>query len=165
MMSKHPCPAQRGRATRAIAALSHHRRQGRSVTIAAAVGLSLAGCSGEAAPGDAESFPEAAYAAVTSDSGAVTFEVRTAPTQPPGRGRVTVEFAITEGPAEGLSLDVVPWMPEMGHGASTVPVVEALPGGLYRASSVDFFMPGRWELRTAISGAVTDHAVVPFQIP
>ena len=127
--------------------------------------LALAGCSVEAAGGAAEGFPDAAYATVVSDGGALTIEVRTAPTQPPARGRVTVEYTVTAGPTDGLDLDVVPWMPDMGHGASTTPVVEALEGGRYRASGVDLFMPGRWELRTEISGAVRDSAIVTFQIP
>ncbi|APR83020.1 Hypothetical protein A7982_08369 [Minicystis rosea] len=124
----------------------------------------IAGCSSAEVP-DEQTFPEAPFATITSDEGAVTIEVRTAPTQPPTRGRVSVELTVTGGPAEGLDLDVLPWMPDMGHGASTEPTIMPMGGGRYLVTGVNLFMPGRWELRTSISGAVTDRAVVPFQIP
>ncbi|MFT3766781.1 MAG: FixH family protein [Minicystis sp.] len=125
----------------------------------------LAGCSGEPVDAGAEGFPEAPLATVTSDGGAVTIEVRTSPTQPPSRGRISVEYRVTAAPAGALDLDVLPWMPDMGHGASTKPTVEDRGGGRYVVTGVDVFMPGRWELRTTITGAVTDSAIVPFQIP
>lgn len=125
----------------------------------------LAGCSVETANDDPASFPDTPYATVTSEAGALTLAVRTSPSQPPTRGRIAVEYTVIAGPAEELDLEVIPWMPAMGHGTSTTPVVEAAGGGRYRVTGVELFMPGRWELRTAISGAVTDHAIVSLQIP
>jgi hypothetical protein len=53
----------------------------------------------------------------------------------------------------------------MGHGASLIPIVAEDPPGTYVVRDVDFFMAGTWELRTSISGPVTDHAAPSFQIP
>jgi hypothetical protein len=128
----------------------------------------LLGCSGETG-GEASSgaFPAEAYTTMVGEKGAVTFEIRTAPTQPPSRGLVTVEYRISDmagAPLDGLDLQVLPWMPAMGHGASTDPSIEAKGEGRYLASKVSFFMPGSWELRSTVAGAVEDRAIVTFQI-
>jgi hypothetical protein len=106
---------------------------------------------------------------VVSGSGKLAIDVRTAPLQPPTRGLQGVELVIRDsktGASEpGLTLGVLPWMPAMDHGASLAPRVQEGPPGTYVVSDVDFFMPGTWELRTSISGAVTDHAAPSFQIP
>ncbi len=136
----------------------------------------LEGCTGEStetsagAGGatDTVSFPEAAFASLPSDSGALSIEVRTAPIQPPERGRTAVELLITDetgAPRDDLSLSVLPWMPDMGHGASSDPSVEPMGNGRYDVYGVAMFMPGRWELRTEITGSVDDSAIIAFQIP
>lgn len=130
----------------------------------------LGACSGDpAASGDATpTFPEEAYATVSGEEGAVSIALRTAPFQPPRRGLTTVEYRISGadgGPLDDVALEVVPWMPAMGHGASTKPVVEALGEGRYLVSKVSFFMPGAWELRSTIDGSVEDRANIAFQIP
>ena len=136
-----------------------------------AFGLLLLGCTGEsgtAAAGGADpTFPSAPLTTLKTDHGALSFEVRTAPAQPPTRGLISVEIVATDAngkPVDGLDLAVQPWMPEMGHGASTKPSIEAKGGGHYLISDVACFMPGRWELRTTIAGAVKDSATVAFQI-
>jgi hypothetical protein len=53
----------------------------------------------------------------------------------------------------------------MGHGASIVPSITDEGSGRYVASDVDFFMPGTWELRTTLAGALQDSATPTFQIP
>jgi hypothetical protein len=106
---------------------------------------------------------------LASASGDLRIEVRTSPSQPPTGGLQAVQLVIanatTASPATGLALGVLPWMPAMGHGASLVPTVAESPGGTYVVSDVDFFMPGTWELRTSIAGAVSDHVAPSFQIP
>jgi hypothetical protein len=81
----------------------------------------------------------------------------------------SVELVITDAatgaPETGLSLDVLPWMPAMGHGASLKPTVMESPGGVYVVDDVDFFMAGTWELRTSFSGSLVDYAAPSFQIP
>ncbi len=47
----------------------------------------------------------------------------------------------------GASLTVVPWMPAMGHGASSPPVCKENGGGAWRCTEVRFTMPGTWEVR------------------
>ena len=105
----------------------------------------------------------------TSSAGLLRIEVRTAPQQPPSRGVQTIQLVIrdaaTDAAESGLTLGVLPWMPAMGHGAPLTPSVSEGPPGTYVVGDVDFFMPGVWELRTSISGPVTDHAAPSFQIP
>ncbi|APR74731.1 Hypothetical protein A7982_00077 [Minicystis rosea] len=67
-------------------------------------------------------------------------------------------------PVDGLDIDVVPWMPTMGHGSSIRPATEAKGGGRYVVSNVALFMSARWDLRTIISGAVSDRALITVQI-
>ncbi len=139
----------------------------------AAALLLVAGCAAEeSSPGGSSTepvtFPDEPYDTVTSAAGKVLLDVRTAPEQPPVRGVTTVELTLTDpadAPLDGLTLTAVPWMPDMGHGASVKPAVVALGGGRYEVDRVTMFMSGRWELRLQITGAVEDSAKVVFQIP
>lgn len=138
----------------------------RSVLCAAALLLGAA-CSGDPA-GVAAPFPAAALVKVTTQGGAYDVEVRTSPDQPPSRGLVSIEYRITTpagAPADGLDLAVVPYMPAMGHGASTKPSVTAEGNGRYVITGVELFMPGTWELRTQIKGTQEDSAAPSFEIP
>jgi hypothetical protein len=136
-----------------------------------ALSLFVLGCTGESsgsAGGGGATFPDAPLATLKSDQGGISIAVRTSPEQPPGRGLIDVELVATDAngaPLDGLELGVQPWMPEMGHGASTKPKIEAKGGGHYVVSDVALFMPGRWELRTSIAGPVNDSATVDLQIP
>jgi hypothetical protein len=103
-----------------------------------------------------------------TESGQLLVQVRTSP-QPPQRGTIGVELVVTsavEGAArDGLTVNVVPWMPAHGHGSSVVPTVSAKGHGTYLLTNVDLFMPGHWELRTTFSGPLTDHAALAFDVP
>jgi hypothetical protein len=143
------------------------------ISIGLALGLFALGCTGESSgasggEGGGETvFPAAPLATVVTQGGDLVVEVRTAPKQPPTRGLIKVEYLVTDAagkPVDGLDLGVQPWMPEMGHGTSTKPSIEAMGEGRYVLSNVAFFMPGRWELRTSIAGAMNDSATVGFQI-
>jgi hypothetical protein len=136
--------------------------------LGAAAVVGLLGCSGEPAPAGDASFPADPFATVQSEDGALVVEVRTAPDQPPPRGLADVELRVRDGsgaPASDLDVDVEPWMLDMGHGAPTDPVVAAEGEGRYTASGVNFFMPGRWELRVTFGGGLVDRAAVQLQIP
>lgn len=130
----------------------------------------LLGCgtSDSADPGAPGDFPEAPYATLKSESGALTIEVRTSPEQPPTRGVLTIEYRIHDasGPRDDLELDVLPWMTAMGHGASTKPSVHALDDGHYVVEGVQCVMPGSWELRTTLTagGGATDHATPTLDV-
>ena len=132
-----------------------------------AMALGCSGSSGATGSGDV-TFPAAAFSTMPSSTGALTIEVRTAPTQPPSQGLDTVEYVITAAggaPSDGLELTVVPWMPDMGHGASTTPSVAAMGDGRYVISDVELFMGGKWQLRTTIAGPLEDSVTPTFQIP
>ena len=135
-----------------------------AAVLAILVGASVA-CS-SASPASGATFPADAYTTTPSDSGALVVSVRTSP-QPPARGTNDVQLTFTRAsdgtPVDGVSLDVQPWMPAMGHGSST-PTVTAQGGGVYLVTEVYFYMPGVWELRTSISGATTDHATLQLTI-
>jgi hypothetical protein len=137
-----------------------------------ALALFALGCTGEssgsAGGGAGATFPDAPLATVPSDHGGLSIAVRTAPDQPPARGLTDVELVVTDksgAPVDGLELSVQPWMPQMGHGASTKPKIEAKGAGHYVVSDVALFMPGRWELRTSIAGPMKDSATIDLQIP
>jgi len=135
------------------------------------IALFLSACSSGpgAAPTGPVTFSSDPMMTETSSSGRLRLDVRTAPEQPPSRGMQTIQLVIydaaTGAPETGLTLGVLPWMPAMGHGAPVTPNVSEGPPGTYVVGDVDFFMPGTWELRTSISGPVTDHAAPSFQIP
>jgi hypothetical protein len=141
----------------------------RLASVIASVGLAACSSAQEATPTEPLTFSAQPLMTVVSGSGKLAIDVRTAPLQPPTRGLQGVELVIRDsktGASEpGLTLGVLPWMPAMDHGASLAPRVQEGPPGTYVVSDVDFFMPGTWELRTSISGAVTDHAAPSFQIP
>ena len=142
------------------------------IIVGLALSLLLLGCSvesgsGAGGGGGEATFPAEPLMVLKTDHGGLSFEVRTSPVQPPTRGLITVEIVATDAdgsPVDGLDLTVQPWMPQMGHGASTKPSIEAKGDGHYVVSRVACFMPGQWELRTSIAGAVKDSATVTFQI-
>jgi hypothetical protein len=141
--------------------------RGRLLAAVVALAMALAACSSAASDGaGADTFAPTPFVTATSDGGKLRIEARSAPESQPTRGVNAVELAITDpsgAPVDGLTLDVVPWMSAMGHGASVKPTATARGQGRYVLSNVDFFMPGRWELRTAITGPVEDHAT--FIVP
>ena len=135
---------------------------------AALAGAPLLGCSGGPAGGANESFPADPLLTLASDTGALQIEVRTAPDQPPARGVISIEYRIARKdgtPADGLTLTIVPWMPDHGHGASVVPSVTPMGSGRYVVSDVALVMPGTWELRTTFAGPTQDRATPSLQIP
>ncbi|HVY45518.1 MAG TPA: FixH family protein, partial [Minicystis sp.] len=132
-------------------------RLARAVAFGLAAPL-LVGCAADAGgggAGGAAPFPAKALATIASENG-LSVEVRTSPSQPPSRGEAAVEFTVRDAqgePVDGLTVTGQPWMPDMGHGASTNPTVEAEGGGVYRFDRVELFMPGRWELRASLTGS------------
>ena len=129
-----------------------------------------AGCGGSAGAPDPGAFASSPAATLTSDSGLHRIAVYSAPDAQPTRGVNALRIVITnvEGgrPATGLDLDVVPWMPAMGHGASVKPRVETgTEPGVFTVTRVNLFMPGLWEIRTSIGGATQrDHATAQFEV-
>lgn len=113
-------------------------------------------------------FPAAPLERLTSRGNSLVVEVRTGPEQPPQHGTIHVELIVrdtTGRTRDDLTLDVVPWMPTMGHGSPEVAQVEARGGGKYVVTNVNLFMPGRWQLRTAVGGALQDSLDVELDVP
>lgn len=134
---------------------------------AVALSSALIACSSSSDSSSA-TFPASALTTVTSASGAHTLEVRTSPSQPPSRGTSSVEFIVRDQQGaleDGLTIDVTPWMPAMGHGTSVVPEVSQTAEGTYVARNVALFMPGTWELRSSLHGTVEDSATISLEIP
>lgn len=129
------------------------------------------GSSGATASGGTASpsgFPDSALVTSQGESGALSFELRTAPSQPPPRGTSTAELRITDAssgaPVDDLAVQVVPWMVAMGHGSSGKPTVTASGGGKYVVSNVSLYMAGQWELRITVTGSAADSVALPLDV-
>jgi hypothetical protein len=147
--------------------MTRERTSARGSIVVTAMVLAVAACSSAHPPAAGPaSFPMDAYSTTTSDTGALVIDVRTSP-QPPSVGTNEIQLSVTkasDGSAvDGLTLDVEPWMPSMGHGTST-PAVTPQGGGVYLVSEVYLYMQGVWTLRTTISGPMSDHATPQLDI-
>lgn len=129
--------------------------------------VAVVACSSAGGSGADAGFPSAALTSQASDGAKYALELRTSE-QPPSHGvfsgEITVTDATTHAPSDGLDLAVLPWMPAMGHGSSVKPTVTAEGSGRYRVDDLALFMPGRWELRTTITGAAADTATLSFDV-
>ena len=141
-----------------------------SIAILASIVLlfPLAACGGRApsVPDGGCDFPSAPLTTVTTDGG-LEVAVRSCPNQPPTRGLDELQYTVTTpsgAPEDGLTMTVVPWMPDMGHGGSVTPVVTPEGHGVYLVTDVYFYMPGPWQLRTTFQGPVTDSVTPVVQI-
>lgn len=132
-----------------------------------ALSLVLAGCSQANASGDV-AFQAAPLETVASASGQLRVEVHV-PAGEPARGTNAALFVMSDvatgARVDGLALSVVPWMPAHAHGASVSPTVAPTGPGEYTVRNIDFFMPGSWQLRVAISGARTDSVTADLEVP
>jgi hypothetical protein len=142
----------------------------RSPLILAIVASALfaAACS-SSGTSDTGTFGETPASVLTSDTGTHRIAVHSAPDAQPSRGLNSLRLVVTRvadgTPATGLEVDVVPWMPAMGHGASVKPIVKAdAEPGVYTVENVNLFMPGLWEIRATIGGSATDHATAQFEV-
>ena len=104
---------------------------------------------------------------VSSASGALKFQLVQSNPGPPARGTDTWTMMVTDAagaPMPGLSLSVLPFMPDHGHGTSVDASVTATGGGSYTVAPLYFFMPGVWRT-TFTSATPADTAVFFFCIP
>lgn len=64
---------------------------------------------------------------------------------------------------EANFVEIKPWMPYHGHGASVVPQVSRNADGTYFVSNLDFFMVGVWQVTLGVQTAAgTDSVVFSF---
>ena len=129
--------------------------------------LALAGC-GTGAAADQGFGP--VFQTLTTDTAGRQVSARSSPTASPSRGVNTVRLTIADAqgaPEDGLTLVAVPFMPDMGHGASVKPTVVAQGGGVYDVESLSLPMAGHWTLRLSLRGAegADDAAQLTFQVP
>ena len=125
-------------------------------------GLLLVASCGDGAPPPAAppDFSGPAQITVESAGGHYSVEVRTSPS-PPRKGVNWAEYRITDAsgaPVTGLSLDVSPWMPAHGHGATVRPSITESGAGTYTIENLLFYMSGHWELHTTIDADFDDVA-------
>jgi hypothetical protein len=133
----------------------------------ALVAAALVACS-SSSPQSSAPYSGPPFATATSTSGALEVAVRLSQ-QPPAPGLLDAELTFTSAdggaPVDGLTLNIVPWMPQMKHGADLTPTVTAETGGKYMVTNLNFIMAGLWELKTAVSGPMTDTVDPEFQVP
>ena len=113
-------------------------------------------------------FPTAALSTIATDGGKLSVAIRGAPYQPLVAGLDCLELVVTDpatgAAVDGLSITMTPWMPAMGHGADTTPLLTPLGEGRYVFTGVSLFMPGEWQLRTQFSGKVSDSVEPTFSV-
>jgi hypothetical protein len=70
-------------------------------------------------------------------------------------------------PIGGTGEPADPYMPQHGHGASTIPTVTAQGGGAFSVAAIDFFMGGYWELYLELTppGGTVDPLTFKICIP
>jgi len=137
-------------------------------TLAAAIVLVAAtGCGATPVEPQPVSFPSIPLQSVESAGGHLHVGVWSSP-QPPAQGNSAFRYVVTDDsgkPVDGLDVAVQPWMPDMDHGTGVTPSIQPMGAGVYELTNVYLFMPGRWQLRTTFTGAVTDAATPDFQVP
>jgi len=138
-------------------------------SLVTAAGVAAAACSAGGSA-DTGTFAATPATVLTSNAGSFRIAMHSAPDAQPSRGVNALRLVVTKvadgTPAVGLQVDVVPWMPAMGHGASVKPsVTPGIEPGVYIVDNVNLFMPGLWEIRATIGGAAQpDHATAQFEV-
>src|SRR5262249_40017779 len=87
---------------------------------------------------------------------------------PPARGTDTWSMRITDAAGTtqpGLTVGVLPFMPDHGHGTSVNASVTANPDGTYTVAPLYFFMPGVWRISFWIGPNQADVGEVFFCVP
>jgi hypothetical protein len=99
-------------------------------------------------------------------SGLLEFRLQSANPAPPALGLNSWTVAVLD--ANGVTQDasfveIKPWMPYHGHGASIVPQASPNGDGTYLISNLDFFMVGVWQITLSVQTAAgNDSAVFSF---
>ncbi len=82
---------------------------------------------------------------------------------PPAKGDNTWELQVLVGdtPADGVTVEVVPFMPDHGHGTPISATVTAGGSdGMYTAAPVNLWMPGYWTVTVNIDDRGTTDSIV-----
>jgi hypothetical protein len=105
---------------------------------------------------------------VTSTSGTRKYVLLSADPNPPARGTDTWSIKITDAAGAmqtGLSVGVLPFMPDHGHGSSVNASVTANADGTYTVTPLYFFMPGVWRTTFWIGSNQADVGEFYFCVP
>lgn len=105
---------------------------------------------------------------VTSTSGTRKYVLLSADPAPPARGTDTWSMRITDAsnqPQPSLSVGVLPFMPDHGHGTSVNATVTANADGTYTVQPLYFFMPGVWRITFWIGTNQSDVGEFFFCVP
>ncbi len=99
------------------------------------------------------------------DDGLFEIQLDVAVPDPPDKGdnawSIVLRDVASSAPVNAV-LDVIPFMPDHGHGTSIIPVItEGVEPGHYQIDLINLWMPGFWEVRFDID-AGTDLVVFPF---
>ena len=101
-----------------------------------------------------------------STDGALTVRFLSASPSPPVKGNNTWVVQLLDGqgqPVNGATIATKSFMPDHGHGSSIKPKATAKGAdGTYEITPVNLFMPGVWQITFAVTGPMTDSAVVTF---
>src|SRR5262249_10825211 len=87
---------------------------------------------------------------------------------PPQRGTDTWALKVTDAAGAnqaGLSVGVLPFMPDHGHGSSVNAAVTAHAGGPPTVTPLYFFMPGVWRITFWIGSNQSDVGEFFFCVP
>lgn len=107
--------------------------------------------------------------AKSTTSGRLTYSITSADPSPPARGVNGWTIRVTDAtgtPKAGLAIDVLPFMPDHGHGSSVEASVTANPDGSYTVGNLYFFMAGVWRVTFSTpSGAGTESVDFFFCVP
>lgn len=113
------------------------------------------------------SFPLQAVTTVASTSGALQVALRSVP-DPPVRGQNVGQLTVTDSngqPVDGVTVEVLPFMPSHGHGTSQAVEVTDQGGGVFIANPLYLFMAGEWQIQMKFQGAIDDTATAIVEIP
>jgi hypothetical protein len=96
-----------------------------------------------------------------------TFTIAVTPGGDAGNPGSTDALAMTIPPVP-TDVPADPYMPQHGHGGSTIPTITPQGGGVFAVSNIDFFMAGYWQLFLDLqpaAGATKDRVTFLICIP
>ena len=66
------------------------------------------------------------------------------------------QLVLTDGngqPVDGITVEVLPWMPSHGHGTSQAVEITDQGGGVFIANPLYLFMAGEWQIQMKFRGS------------
>lgn len=105
-------------------------------------------------------------AGLSKQAGDLTVKIMDATPAPPTKGTnaMTLEIADAAGPVAGATVNVLPFMPDHGHGSAVTPVVTDMGGGKYKVEKVYLAMAGLWRITVSVQkpGAAAQEVAFAF---